>query len=74
MKIKVIIVILAVVSAGLIIALFATKKQSDDRHETDVKSIVVFSNQVVDANKQIAELGQVNLTLSNDLEIGRAHV
>jgi chromosome segregation ATPase len=52
---------------GLGIAIFATKKQADDQHATDVNSIDEFSNQVVTANKQINELGQVNLTLSNDL-------
>jgi chromosome segregation ATPase len=67
MKIKVVIVILAVVCIGLGIALFATKKQADDQHVADVTSIVDFSNQVVTASKHLDELGQVNLTLSNDL-------
>lgn len=67
MKIKVIIVILAVACAGLVIAFLATKKQADDQHATDVTSIVDFSNQVVTASKHLDELGQVNLTLSNDL-------
>ena len=67
MKIKVVIVILAVACAGLVIALFATKKQADDQRTTDVTSINEFSNQVVDANEHLKELGQVNLTLSNDL-------
>ena len=67
MKIKVVIVILAVACVGLGIAIFATKKQADDQHTTDVRSIEDYSNQVVTASKQINELGQVNLTLSNDL-------
>jgi hypothetical protein len=67
MKIKVVIVILAVACAGLVIALFATKKQADDQRTTDVTSINEFSNQVVDADEHLKELGQVNLTLSNDL-------
>jgi chromosome segregation ATPase len=67
MKIKVVIVILAVACAGLAIALFATKKQADDQHSTDVTSITQFSNQVVDVNEHLKDLGQVNLTLSNDL-------
>jgi len=67
MKIKVVIVILAVVCLGLGIAIFATKKQADEVHANDLVSIEEFSNQVVTANKQINELGQVNLTLSNDL-------
>lgn len=67
MKIKVVLVILAVAAAGLAIALFATKKQADDQHATDVKDINDFSNQVVDANEHLKEASQVNLTLSNDL-------
>jgi chromosome segregation ATPase len=67
MKIKVVIVILAVACIGLGIALFATKKSADDQHATDVSSIVVFSNQVVEVTRHLDELGQVNLTLSNDL-------
>lgn len=67
MKIKVVIVILAVACLGLGIAIFATKKQADDQHTTDVKSIEDFSNQVVTASKHLDEMGQVNLTLSNDL-------
>jgi chromosome segregation ATPase len=67
MKIKVVIVILAVACVGLGIALFATKKSADDQHVADVTSIVVFSNQVVDATRHLDELGQVNLTISNDL-------
>jgi chromosome segregation ATPase len=67
MKIKVVIVILAVACVGLGIALFATKKSADDQHVADVTSIVDFSNQVVTASRHLDELGQVNLTLSNDL-------
>ncbi len=63
MKIKVVIVILAVACVGLGIALFATKKQADEQHATDVNSIIEYSNQVVDANEHLKELGQVNLTL-----------
>jgi chromosome segregation ATPase len=74
MKIKVVIIILAVACAGLGIAIFATKKQADDQHTTDVKSIEDFSNQVVAADKQINELGQVNLTLSNDLAVAQAQL
>ncbi len=67
MKIKVVIVILAVACVGLGIAIFSTKKQADVQHTTDVGIIDDFSNQVVAADRQIKELGQVNLTLSNDL-------
>ena len=74
MKIKVVIIILAVACVGLGIAIFATKKQADDQHVTDVKSIEDFSNQVVSADKEIKELGQVNLTLSNDLAVAQAQL
>ncbi len=67
MKLKVVIVILAVASIGLGIALFATKKSADEQHSTDVNSIIEYSNQVVTANSHLDELRQVNLTLSNDL-------
>jgi hypothetical protein len=67
MQMKVIIVILAVACVGLGIALFATKKQAEDVHTTDVTSIDDFSNQVVATSKHLDELGQVNLTLSNQL-------
>jgi chromosome segregation ATPase len=67
MKLKVVIVILAVVCVGLGIAIFATKKQADDQHTADVTSINNFSNQVVEANDHLKDLSQVNLTLSNNL-------
>jgi hypothetical protein len=67
MKIKVIIAILAAICLALVIATFAVKKHGDDVHATDLISIEDFSNQVVKADEQIKELGQVNLTLSNDL-------
>ena len=67
MKSKAVIIILAVVCVGLGVALLAGKKQANDQHTTDAKSIVDFSNQVVSASKHLDELGQVNLTLSNDL-------
>ena len=67
MKIKIAIVVLAVVCLGLGIALFATKKQGDEQHATDVSSIVDFSNQVVNANVQLNDFRQTNLALTNDL-------
>ena len=71
MKFKVVIVILVVACIGLAIALFATKKSADEQHVTDVTSITDYSNQVVTASKHLDELGQVNLTLSNDLTSSR---
>ena len=67
MKIKIAIVILVVACVGLGIALFATKKQSDEQHATDVSSIIDFSNQVVNANIQLNDFRQTNLALTNDL-------
>ena len=67
MKAKVIIVILAVVCAGLAIALFAVKKQNEEQRAADITSIMDFSNQVVSATVKINDLNQVNLALTNDL-------
>lgn len=67
MKIKVVIVILALACIGLGIALFSTKKQADEQHAADINSINDFSNQVVQVNAHVNELDQVNLTLSNQL-------
>jgi predicted RNase H-like nuclease (RuvC/YqgF family) len=67
MKVKIIIVILAVVCVGLALGLLAVKKQGEEQHLTDASSIVDFSNQVVNARVKIDELNQVNLTYSNDV-------
>ena len=71
MKIKIIVVVLAVVCVGLAIGLFAVKKQGDEQHNTDVSSIVDFSNQVVNARLKIDDLNQVNLTYSNDMVLSQ---
>jgi len=71
MKIKVIIVILAVAALGLAIALLAVKKTADDQHLADVSAIVDFSNQVVNADIKITDLNQVNLMLTNDLALSQ---
>jgi chromosome segregation ATPase len=71
MKIKVIIVILAVVCAGLAIALFAIKKQGEEQHTTDVTAMGVLSNDVLSAQAKINDLNDVNLTLSNNLVSAR---
>jgi DNA repair exonuclease SbcCD ATPase subunit len=67
MKIKVVIVVLAVACIGLAIALFVFKKQADDQHVVDINSINEYSNQVISADSQLKEKDQVNLTLSNQL-------
>jgi chromosome segregation ATPase len=67
MKIKIGIVILAVACIGLVIALFAARKDAEEQHASDLSSIGDFSNQVVTVGRHLDELGQVNLTLSNDV-------
>lgn len=67
MKIKILIVVLAVIAVGLAIGLFAVKKSAQEQHTADVSSIADFSNQVVNANLKITDLNQVNLMLTNDL-------
>jgi len=74
MKIKVAIIVLAVASLALVIALFATKKQAEEQHTTDVSKIFDYSNQVQTASRQIDELGQVNLALTNDLASSRTQL
>jgi chromosome segregation ATPase len=72
MNFKIAIVILIVIAAALGIALVATKEQATGQHQTDVTAIVDFSNQVVDANSQLKDLREVNISLTNDLAVSRA--
>jgi chromosome segregation ATPase len=67
MKVKLGILILAIVCVGLLIALVATKKSSSDQHVKDAASILEFSNQLDSANMSLNDLRQVNLFLTNDL-------
>jgi chromosome segregation ATPase len=60
-------VVLVVVSAGLLIALLATKKQSEDLRKKDTDAILDFSNQLTTANTSLDDLRQVNLMLTNDI-------
>ncbi len=71
MKTKTGIIVLVVIAVGLLIALFATKKQADDQHVKDAASILEFSNQLDTANLNLNDLRQVNLMLTNDLESTR---
>jgi hypothetical protein len=71
MKTKTGIIVLVVVAAGLLVALFATKKQADDQHVKDVTAILEFSNQLDSANINLNDQRQVNLMLTNDLESTR---
>jgi chromosome segregation ATPase len=71
MKTKIGVVILAAVCVGLLIALIATKKASDDQRTKDEAAINDFSNQLVTAHGSIDELNQDNLVLSNYLTTSR---
>jgi chromosome segregation ATPase len=71
MKMKIGIVILAVVCVGLAIALFATKKQADDQRKSDDDHILDFSNQLVTASENLDDLRQVNLKLTNDIAMSQ---
>jgi chromosome segregation ATPase len=71
MKMKIGIVVLAVVCVGLAIALFATKKQADDQRKNDADHILDFSNQLVTASENLDDLRQVNLKLTNDLALNQ---
>lgn len=67
MKTKIGIVILAVICAGLLIALLATKKSADSQRTKDTATILQFSNDIVTSSTTIDDLRQVNLVLTNDL-------
>ena len=71
MKMKIVIVILAVACVALAIALFAVKKSGEEQHVADMSSIMDFSNQVMNADLKINDLNQVNITYSNDLVLSQ---
>jgi len=71
MKIKIAIIVLAIACVGLGIGLFAIKKQAEEQQTKDAATISDLSGQVVNAKKQIDDLGQVNIVLTNDLAASR---
>ncbi len=71
MKLKIVIVVLAIACIGLLIGLLSVKKQGEEQHAADLSSIVDFSNQVVNADLKINDLNQVNLMLTNDLALSQ---
>ncbi|MEI8290324.1 MAG: hypothetical protein WCH99_12710 [Verrucomicrobiota bacterium] len=71
MKTKIAIIVLAIACVGLGIALFAIKKQAEEQQGKDAATISDLSGQVVNAKKQIDDLGQVNIILTNDLAASR---
>ena len=71
MKTKIAIVILFVLAAGLLFALLATKKQTEELHQKAAEAILDFSNQLTTANSSLTDLRQVNLLLTNDIAATR---
>jgi DNA repair exonuclease SbcCD ATPase subunit len=71
MNTKIGIAILAVVCAGLAVALVVIKGQADKQQTASASTIGDFSNQLVKAAGSIEDLKQANLTLNNDLATNR---
>jgi chromosome segregation ATPase len=71
MKMKIAIVILALGCVGLGIALVVTKKQADEQNANATANLLQFSNELVQANANLDELRQVNLTLTNDISLSQ---
>ena len=65
------VIVLIVVCVGLGIALVVEKKQADARQKKDADTILGFSNQLTTASANLDELRQVNLMLTNDLNVSR---
>jgi chromosome segregation ATPase len=66
MKTKMAIVILAVVCAGLAVALIAVKKTASAQLKTNADAILESSNRLMAANVQVNDLQEVNLVLTNN--------
>jgi predicted nucleic acid-binding Zn-ribbon protein len=71
MKLKIVIVVLAVACIGLLIGLLSVKKQGEEQHAADASSIADFSNQVASAELKINDLNNANLTYSNDFALSQ---
>ena len=67
-------VILVAVCVGLVIVLFATKKQGDEARKKDADAMLDFSNQLTIATANLDELRQVNLMLTNDLAASQQQI
>jgi len=74
MKIKMAIVILAVVCAGLAVALIAAKTTIHTQMDTRGNAILEISNQLAAATDQVNGLQQVNLVLSNNFIAGQRQI
>jgi len=64
-------VILLVACIGLTVALVVMKTQQSRRQQQDSETITTFSNRLSSAEDQINGLNQVNVVLTNDLEVSR---
>jgi len=71
MNTKVIIIVLAVLAAGLGITLFVIKNQDDQRHSDDVATALSLSNNLATTSSDLDAEKQVNLSLTNDLAQAR---
>jgi chromosome segregation ATPase len=68
------VVILVAICAGLVIALFVTKKHGDDERKKDAAAMIDFSNQLTITTANLDELRQVNLMLTNDLAASQQQI
>ncbi len=71
MKIKILVVVLAVVCLGLAAALFATKKQAEDQRRATDEKIEGYSKQAKIDNDHLTELRLLHVQLTNDLATGQ---
>lgn len=67
MNTRVGVIIFAVISLGLGIGLFATKKKADDQKTRDNDTIFGLSNNLVSTTDELTEQRNVNVQLSNEL-------
>jgi chromosome segregation ATPase len=71
MRMKIGIIVLAILAGGLLIALLAVKRAGDDQRKEDLYTVLDFSNQLTTANASLDDLRQVNLILTNDVSASR---
>jgi septal ring factor EnvC (AmiA/AmiB activator) len=64
-------VILILACVGLVVALVVTQKNIDEQKRQKDATIAEFSNDLVQANDELTDLRQVNLSLTNDLNASR---
>jgi chromosome segregation ATPase len=74
MKTKMAIVVLAVVCAGLAVALIASKMTAHDELNNKTAAILDISNQLVVVNDHVNDLQQVNLVLTNNYIVSQRQI